>query len=106
MNKKGPDEKSSGSFLIHAEESLEPRVQGCLRSATVGAKPRSPRPRAPRPCGLRRSVRREKGSLDLFLNPSHPISCVLKLGQEMSEFFLDKKLSYMITLRHDLSSEM
>ena len=29
--------------------------------------------RSPRPDGLRRSVRREKGPPDLFLNPSHPI---------------------------------
>ena len=47
--------KTSGSFLFHAEESLEPKVQGLLATKW-----------------LRRSVRREKGSLDLFLNPSHP----------------------------------
>ena len=58
-------------FRSNAEEFLELRVQGRLRSTPVGEKPRSPRPRAPRPDGLRRSVRREKGSLDLFLNPSH-----------------------------------
>ena len=29
--------------------------------------------RSPRPNGLRRSVRWEKGSLDLFLFPPHPI---------------------------------
>ena len=60
-------------FRSQAEEFLEPKVQGRLRSATVCAKPRSPRPRAPRPDGLRRSVRWEKGPLDLFLFPPHPI---------------------------------
>ena len=45
--------------------------------------------RSPRPYGLRRSVRREKGSLDLFLNPSHPISCKLPLVIQ-GFFFLSK----------------
>ena len=30
MKKKDSDEQSSGSFLFHAEESLEPRVQGLI----------------------------------------------------------------------------
>ena len=43
-------------FIFSAEEFLEPKVQGLLATEW-----------------LRRSVRQEKGSLDLFLNPSHPI---------------------------------
>ena len=44
------------TLLFCAEESLEPRVQGLLGAGR-----------------LRRSVRREKGPPDLFLNPPHPI---------------------------------
>ena len=49
-------------FLIYAEESLEPMVQGLLGIIMP-----------------RRSVRRKKGSLNLFFFPPHPIFRIVKV---------------------------
>ena len=60
-------------FLLYGEESLETKVQGLL--ATMW---------------LRRSVQREKDSLDLFLFPLHPISCMKSFEKSREFLFLEK----------------
>ena len=56
-----------------ALEKKEPRHMPRFFFCKGGGVPWTQGPRSPRPCGLRRSVRWEKGPLDLFLFPPHPI---------------------------------